>query len=1235
MSTWNKFLRFVLFIAMLAGIFTPAWVHTPVLAAPLKANPLDVIISEVAWGGTSSSYTSDEWIELYNPTSSSINLSGWTLISSDSTPSINLTGTIHPGGYFLIECTDDFTVFDVAADQIIPTTCSSNLNNSGETLTLSDGVITVDTANISGGGWDAGHTVSGPSYSSMERIGVVADSASAWVANDGITRNGLAADGVTPINGTPHTSKVDASLTMTVNNIIPNVGDTVSFTITVNNINNTGYASASNVKIMDLLPSGLGYQADTPSIGSYDPISGVWDIGNLPVGSNATLIIDANVITSGSKTNFAEVWSSDQIDSDSVAGNSSTTEDDDDSKTVTPPPVGSADLSLTQLVNNTTPLVGENVVFTLTVTNEAGPDDATGVQVKDSLPVGLTYVSDDGLGTYNNVNGIWSAGTVSIGTSKTLKITAKVTSIGAKTNLAEVAQLDQADPDSTPGNNSTTEDDDASTTITPSGGQADLSLSQNASKAVPGVAGNVVFTITVNNTGPYDGTNVEVKDLLPSGWTYVSDNGAGLYNKTTGIWSVGTLVNGTSKILKITAKADASGTRLNSAEIWKADQTDPDSTPGNGSTTEDDDESTTPLIADLSITKTMSNTTPVVGDPVVFEIIVSNSSSYDDATGVQIKDLLPASFTYVSHNSSTETYDKTTGIWDVGTLAGGTTRTLTITTTLNSAAILVNQAEVYQVNEIDPDSVPANNSKTEDDDASAPSADLYVTQLVNNSNPDINGNITFAITVTNAGVGGTTNVQVKDLLPSGLTYVSDTGSGSYNKSTGIWSVGTLVNGASKTLSITAKVTSAGLKTNFAEVWRSDESDPDSIPGNGSTTEDDDASVTITSYRSIIVNEVAWAGTGSSSALKNDQWMELYNPSSASINITGWNLKSASNSINITLSGTISAGGYFLLERDDNSTVSDIAADQIYTGALSTSGEVLTLRDGSGNFIDTANGDGGAWPAGSSSTYGTMERYGTSAENDSMWRTNTGVKKNGKNADNGLIIGTPRNSNSVSPTTTPIVTVTPTLPPVVGRPVINEFLPRPGFDWNQDGSVDVFDEFIEIKNLGPVDVNLNGWKLDDEANQGSNPFTLPSVTLKPGERIVFYGLQTNILLSDGGDTVRLLNSSNKVYDSYTYKIVKAEDKSVCRLPDGNGTWYEDCVPTPSLTNSRQGEVPIMPEMGLESPVCDLPDTLPDAFLIAECKGYGANLWRALYWDVDGWGGDIFIPENMSKWDSFVE
>ena len=187
-----------------------------------------------------------------------------------------------------------------------------------------------------------------------------------------------------------------------------------------------------------------------------------------------------------------------------------------------------------------------------------------------------------------------------------------------------------------------------------------------------------------------------------------------------------------------------------------------------------------------------------------------------------------------------------------------------------------------------------------------------------------------------------------------------------------------------------------------------------------------------------------------------------------------------------------------------------------------------------------------------------------------------------------------------------------------RIVINEFLPRPGFDWNQDGQVDVFDEFIEIKNIGTATANLSGWKLDDEANQGSNPYTLPSLTLKIGERMVFYGSQTNILLSDGGDTVRLLNPNNKVFDSYTYTFAEFEDQSICRLPDGNGSWYEDCVPTPNLTNTREGAAPSMPDgEDFVSPVCELPDTLPADFLFAECGGYGADIWHSYFWDQSGW------------------
>lgn len=394
-------------------------------------------------------------------------------------------------------------------------------------------------------------------------------------------------------------------------------------------------------------------------------------------------------------------------------------------------------------------------------------------------------------------------------------------------------------------------------------------------------------------------------------------------------------------------------------------------------------------------------------------------------------------------------------------------------------------------------------------------------------------------------------------------------------------------------------------------------------------------------RSVIINEVAWAGTTSS--LTDDEWIELYNPGSSSINITGWTLKAADGTPSITLNGTISAGGYFLLERDNDSTVSDILADQIYTGDLANGGEALTLRDGANNVIDTANGNGGAWPAGSSSTYGTMERVTTSTENDSAWRTNTGIKRNGKNANNGDILGTPKSSNSPTPTPTPTPektdtpTPVPTFRPPDPRPIINEILPRPGFDWNKDGKVDVFDEFIEIKNLTSIDISLNGWKLDDEANLGSAPFTLPNVTLKPGQRIVFYALETNILLSDGGDTARLLDPNGKIYDAYTYSIAKAEDQSICRLPDGNvyNGWFEDCIPTPNLTNSREGAVPVMPDEGYQSPVCQLPDTLPADFLFAECRGYGAGIWNTNFWDQPNTSTSRYIPQNTSKWEVIIE
>ncbi len=81
------------------------------------------------------------------------------------------------------------------------------------------------------------------------------------------------------------------------------------------------------------------------------------------------------------------------------------------------------DLALTKVADKTTAKHGETVVYTLMVTNESTTTDATGVKLMDTLPAGVTYSSDDGLGSYNKTTGEWIVGSLPKGDSKVLKIT--------------------------------------------------------------------------------------------------------------------------------------------------------------------------------------------------------------------------------------------------------------------------------------------------------------------------------------------------------------------------------------------------------------------------------------------------------------------------------------------------------------------------------------------------------------------------------------------------------------------------------------------------------------------------------------------------------------------------------------------------------------------------------------------------------------------------------------------
>ena len=112
----------------------------------------------------------------------------------------------------------------------------------------------------------------------------------------------------------------------------------------------------------------------------------------------------------------------------------------------TPSPTD-ADLSLTKTVDIPTPDVGTEVVFTITVSN-AGPANATGVVVTDQLPSGFTYVTDDSGGAYNPVTGAWTVGTLAVGASQALNITATVNDTGNYINRAEVTAANESDPNS-------------------------------------------------------------------------------------------------------------------------------------------------------------------------------------------------------------------------------------------------------------------------------------------------------------------------------------------------------------------------------------------------------------------------------------------------------------------------------------------------------------------------------------------------------------------------------------------------------------------------------------------------------------------------------------------------------------------------------------------------------------------------------------------------------------------
>ena len=197
--------------------------------------------------------------------------------------------------------------------------------------------------------------------------------------------------------------------------------------------------------------------------------------------------------------------------------------------------------------------------------------------------------------------------------------------------------------------------------------------------------------------------------------SYTSTNGN--YNSTTGVWNAGSLLINNSKTLTITATANQTGNYVNIASV-SGNETDVNLA-NNSATAE-----TNPVnISDLTVLKSVSNATPLVGSQINFTVTVTNNGP-SNAQNVVVNDLLESGYTYISSSATLGFYDSTTGIWNIGNLANGNVASLVMTVTVNNSGNYSNTATATQ-SFTDPN--PSDNTSTVIT-TPIPTSDLIVTK---------------------------------------------------------------------------------------------------------------------------------------------------------------------------------------------------------------------------------------------------------------------------------------------------------------------------------------------------------------------------------------------------------------------------------------------------------------------------------------------------------------------------
>lgn len=423
---------------------------------------------------------------------------------------------------------------------------------------------------------------------------------------------------------------------------------------------------------------------------------------------------------------------------------------------------------------------GEQLTYSISVTNN-GPNTAQNVVVTDVLPAGVQFLNS--APTCTNAAGTLTCplGTILTGQTVQLVIQVKVpanflagSSTKTITNTASVAAVGQTD--SNPANNTA----NAITTVKD---LADVAVTKVCKPDGPAPAGTEAYCdIHVDNLGPSDARDVVLTDVLTSASPFsvvsvtVTPAASGTCNPTTSgpvtsfttTCSLGIEPAAGRSTVRVTVTA-ADVAQVNDVATVRSATGDPDTTNNQAKGTV-----TFTGLADLSLAKSGAPTV-VAGTEMTYLITVRNDGP-SSATAVKVADTLPLGVSFVTVTPSQGSC--TSGqpgardlVCGLGNLAAAAQATVTVRVfvapDVAAGTILFNQAVVSSATaDPDNDDVRASVSTT----VSA-SANLGVTKT-DSPDPVIAGNnLTYTITVTNAGPSTAQSVVISDTLPTGASYV--------------------------------------------------------------------------------------------------------------------------------------------------------------------------------------------------------------------------------------------------------------------------------------------------------------------------------------------------------------------------------------------------------------------------------------------------------------------------------